>query len=296
MKLVTYNTRFGLGKDHRVNLPRIVDAVRGADVIALQEIRRNWPPNYEDQPGEIGALLPEYYWIYGPTFDVDASQKTNDGNVENRRRQFGTMLLSKTPIISSRLHVFPKLAAVNHFNMDLGAVEGVIQTPAGPVRFYSIHLSALGSRERVMQINHFLEIHRRAWREGGAWTGPENCGEADWSGGEPMPPMSQEAVVMGDFNSEKDTPEYELMAGKKDTQLGNIAYIDSFVDSWEAAGNGDKELITWVHDSMASGRGKARLDYCFISPSLAGKVKNAWLDNEAPGSDHQPYWVELNFS
>jgi len=56
--------------------------------------------------------------------------------------------------------------------------------------------------------------------------------------------MPLEAVVMGDFNADKDTPEYELMAGKKDSQIGYVAYIDSFVDSWEAAGNGNQELTT----------------------------------------------------
>jgi endonuclease/exonuclease/phosphatase family metal-dependent hydrolase len=246
-----------LGKDHCHSLTRIADAVGGADVIALQEVRRNWPPDYADQPVEIGALLTKYYWVYGHSFDVGASRKTANGNVENHRRQFGTMLLSKTPIISARIHVFPKLAAVSHFNMDKGALEGVIQTPAGSVRFYSIHLSGLASRERVMQVNHFLKIHRRAWREGGAWCGPGNCGDAVWSAGELMPPMTQEAVVMGDFNSDKDTPEHEL---------------------------------------MASGWGSARLDYCYLSPSLAVKVKNAWVDNDALGSDHQPFWVELDFS
>lgn len=296
MKLVTYNIRFGLGKDYSQNLHRIADVVRGADVIALQEVRRNWPPDCADQPMELGELLPEYYWVYGPAFDMDASRKAANGTIENHRRQFGTMLLSKSSIISSRLHVFPKLAATNHFNMDLGALEGVIQTRVGSVRFYSIHLSALSSRERVMQVNHLLDIHRRAWYEGGAWCGPGNCGEADWSAEEPMPHMSLEAVVMGDFNSDKDTPEYELMAGEKDTQQGYVAYIDSFVDSWEAAGNGDQEPITWTHDSMASGRGSARLDYCFISPTLAGNVEKAWVDNDALGSDHQPYWVELGFS
>ena len=110
-----------------------------------------------------------------------------------------------------------------------------------------------------------------------------------------MPPMSLDAVVMGDFNTENDTPEYELMAGEKDAQLGHVAYVDAFVDSWVAAGNGDQELITWTHDSMASGWGKGRLDYCFLSPSLAGKVAKAWVDPDAQGSDHQPYWVELNF-
>ena len=63
MKLVTYNTRFGLGKDYSQNLHRIADAVRGADVIALQEVRRNWPPDYADQPMELGELLPDYYWV-----------------------------------------------------------------------------------------------------------------------------------------------------------------------------------------------------------------------------------------
>jgi endonuclease/exonuclease/phosphatase family metal-dependent hydrolase len=78
MKLVTYNTRFGLGKDHSHSLHRIADAVRGADVIALQEVRRNWPSDYADQPVELGALLPDYYWVYGPAFDMDASRKAAD--------------------------------------------------------------------------------------------------------------------------------------------------------------------------------------------------------------------------
>jgi len=295
MRIVTYNIRFGLGKDHRQDLPRIADAVRGADVIALQEVRRNWPPDCVDQPVAIGTMLQEYYWVYGPSFDMDASQKSKEGNVENRRRQFGTMLLSKTPIISSRLHVFPKIEAISHFNMDMGALEGIIQTPNGPVRFYSIHLSHLASRERVMQVSHFLDIHRRAWREGGAWCGPGKCGKADWTGGMPVPPMSLEAIAMGDFNTEKDTPEYELMAGKKDSQLGHVAYIDAFVDSWIAAGNEDQEIITWRHDPMASGWGACRLDYCFLSPAMAEYVTRAWVDHEAQGSDHHPYWVELDF-
>ncbi len=36
MNLVTYNTQYSLGKDGRLDLARIADAVRGADIIALQ--------------------------------------------------------------------------------------------------------------------------------------------------------------------------------------------------------------------------------------------------------------------
>ncbi|MCH8106878.1 MAG: endonuclease/exonuclease/phosphatase family protein, partial [Chloroflexi bacterium] len=38
MKLVTYNIRYSLGKDGAYDLERIVAAVRGADIIALQEV------------------------------------------------------------------------------------------------------------------------------------------------------------------------------------------------------------------------------------------------------------------
>ena len=36
------------------------------------------------------------------------------------------------------------------------------------------------------------------------------------------------------------------------------------------------------------------LDYCLVSPELGHKVKRAWVDSSAQGSDHRPYWVELD--
>ncbi|TIX17052.1 MAG: EEP domain-containing protein, partial [Mesorhizobium sp.] len=45
MKLVTYNIQYGIGLDDRYDVSRIADAVRGADVIALQEVTRNNPRN-----------------------------------------------------------------------------------------------------------------------------------------------------------------------------------------------------------------------------------------------------------
>jgi exonuclease III len=37
-----------------------------------------------------------------------------------------------------------------------------------------------------------------------------------------------------------------------------------------------------------------RLDYCFVDPHLGRKVKHAYVDSAAEGSDHRPYWVELD--
>ena len=42
IKIVTYNIQFGQGRDGKVDLSRIIDAVQGADVIALQEVDRFW--------------------------------------------------------------------------------------------------------------------------------------------------------------------------------------------------------------------------------------------------------------
>ena len=61
MKLVTYNIQYSLGKDGAFDLERIVDAVRGADIIALQEVTRNFSQATDaDQPGRIAELLPDY--------------------------------------------------------------------------------------------------------------------------------------------------------------------------------------------------------------------------------------------
>ena len=38
MQIVSYNIQFGTGRDEKVDLARIADTVRGADLIALQEV------------------------------------------------------------------------------------------------------------------------------------------------------------------------------------------------------------------------------------------------------------------
>jgi endonuclease/exonuclease/phosphatase family metal-dependent hydrolase len=172
MKLVSYNIRFGLGTDHRINLERIAETVCDADIIGLQEVERFWKRGgMLDQPDILGGYLKEFYWAYCPAFDMDASERNEDGTVLNRRRQFGPMVLSRWPILASRLIVFPKLGTVKHFNMDTGGIECVIDTPSGPLRVYSIHLSAISPRDRLLQIDYLLAWHRQTQSNGGAWTG-----------------------------------------------------------------------------------------------------------------------------
>jgi endonuclease/exonuclease/phosphatase family metal-dependent hydrolase len=293
IKLVTYNIRYSLGRDGRYNLPRIAEAIGAADIIALQEVERGWPrTGMVDQPQTIGRLLPDFYWVYGPAFDMDASQKDESGRVVNGRRQFGTMLLSRWPILSSRLHIFPKFESINQFNMDLGALEGIVATPGEPLRLYSLHLNHNSSRERLMQLQTLRQIHQQAPTGGGAWCGPSNLDGDDWSAGGRPPPMPREAILLGDFNATPDSPEYEFLVGPWQPHMGRIYHADSFVDSWTVIHGEEVPCITWRADPHLPTY-ERRLDYCFVSGRLAQYVQRAWVDLEAEGSDHCPYWVEM---
>jgi len=170
MKIVTYNIQFGLGKDGRFDLERIAAEVDGADVIALQEVERNWQRSGNvDQPAELGQLLDKYFWAYGPYFDVDGSTYNGDGTINNVRRQFGNMILSKTPILSTRLFPLPKSALRQRHNMVVGVFEGVVKLQQdGALRIYNAHLGARSQRDRVAQINSIRDTIRRAPAEGGS--------------------------------------------------------------------------------------------------------------------------------
>ena len=239
MEIVTYNIQYGKGADGRIDLGRIARAVEGADVIGLNEVERFWPRSSAvDQPAELSALLPAYYWVYGPYFDIDASDRLNDGTIRNRRQQHGSMILSRSRIIASRLHLLPKLESVSHFNMQMGGLEAIIDRPEA-VRVYAVHLSSLTSEERMLQVQALLDIHRRTGVEGGMWTGSPIAGAGiDLSCGKSAPPNPTEAIVMGDFNCESDALEYRMIVGARPGEKSAVRYRQNFVDSWTEVGNG----------------------------------------------------------
>ena len=296
MKLVTYNIRFGLGLDQQVDLERIAMAAQDADIIALQEVERYWQHSgMIDQPETLGQHLKKFHWAYFPVFDMDASEYEEDGSVRNRRRQFGPMLLSRWPICASRLIVLPKLGTTDVFNMDTGAIECIIDTPSGFLRVYSIHLSSVSTRERLLQIDRLLEFHRNAQINGGAWTGDGKVSDQDWTNGEALPPMPREAVMMGDFNAETEGEEYIRMVGTKDPCYGRVGHLDGFVDSWIVASERSGDRTSWYPDPPEHAPGYGlKLDHCFITPQLAQQVKRVWVDQDIYGSDHRPCWVELD--
>jgi endonuclease/exonuclease/phosphatase family metal-dependent hydrolase len=287
VKIVTYNIQYGLGRDGRYDLARIAAEVADADIVALQEVDRHWQRSgCVDSPAVLASHLPEHHWVYGANLDMDASGRDAAGRLVNRRRQFGTMILARVPIVSSRNHLLPKYATLAQHSIQQGALEAVIVSEATvPVRVYSVHLSHLSTATRLPQVEALLDIHARAPGEGGAWCGGHPEPDAGWTEGA-MPPMPADAILLGDFNVDFSAPEYDRIVGPLSPRYGRLNRATGFVDAWVAAGHREDEGAT-----IPAGR---RIDYCFVSASLARRVTRAWIDTKATGSDHYPVWVEMD--
>ena len=294
MKIVTYNIQFGLGKNGCYDLERIAGEVDGADIIALQEVERFWQRSGNiDQPAQLAKILDSYYWAYGPHFDVDASTPQPDGTINNVRRQFGNMILSKTPIMSTRLFPLPKSALRQRHNMVVGIFEGVVKLQSDKhLRIYNAHLSARSRRDRVTQIIAIREIIATAPAQGGAWTGKpvDNLWKEDAN----PPPMPKSFILLGDFNLEAKDPEYEFLVGPGDGDLGRLTSSHNFVDTWVATGHEENDGITYSADPLETRASGMRIDYAFVDETMKNRVLGARIDDAAVGSDHQPYWIDLD--
>ena len=292
MKLISYNIQYGYGSDGRYDLARAARLVDGADIIALQEVERHWQRSHEDdQPEILSSLVPGYHWVYGPAFDMDASQIHN-GRIVNRRRQFGTMVLSRLPIVWSRLHTLPLRRTLRPLNTRNAALECMIRTPAGPVRVLSLHLAHVAAEERLEQIDYLLGQHQRAPADGGPWSGADDEPQRNWTNGQPEPENPLAAIWLGDFNMEPGSAEYRRIVGSAPYHRG-AAYIDGFVDAAAVAIETAADFHT--HEKIIDGKlAKRRLDHCFVGGMLADRVRALSADIGQVASDHFPLRVDID--
>ncbi|MEO0914503.1 MAG: endonuclease/exonuclease/phosphatase family protein [Pseudomonadota bacterium] len=285
MKCVSYNIQYGIGADGRHDLARIAAEIATADIIALQEVDRFWArTGMVDTPSVLSDHLPLHHYVFGPNLDMDASFE-EAGRIIHRRKQFGTMILSRWPILSSRNHLLPKWGDRRHHSIQQGMLEAVIATPLGPIRIYSAHLSHLCSATRLPQVARIKEIIAAAPAEGGAWCGGHPDPSAGWTE-EPEPPMPRDVILMGDMNFTADSPEYDAIIGGIAPRYGRLTNRDGLLDAWVLAGNAESAGAT-------SPGYPVRIDHCFVSASLADQVKTVTVDTDAKGSDHWPVWAEF---
>ncbi|MEW9837515.1 endonuclease/exonuclease/phosphatase family protein [Mesorhizobium sp. ZMM04-4] len=283
MNLVTYNTQYGVGRDGRFDLARIAAEVAGADVIALQEVTRNFARNGGvDMVDGLAALLPDYFTAFGPAMDLDFGATDGSGRPLNKRFQFGNMVLSRFPIAASRNHLLPRTLRLSSGNLQRAALEALVMSPAGPLRIYSVHIDHICATERTLQISHLKERAFAYASEGGALSGAAEYGF-------PEPPRPEAFILMGDFNMDRFSPEYRLMVGEQDDAARALGRdpLDIY-----AFGVGLPDgAVSWVDDARPEDN--RLIDYAFVEKSLAGRVGAVRIDGEARGSDHLPVWFEL---
>jgi endonuclease/exonuclease/phosphatase family metal-dependent hydrolase len=153
------------------------------------------------------------------------------------------------------------------------------------VRFYSTHLDHRGPDERLAQIAFLMERIVSYPLEGGAVSGISEMGF-------PEPPVPEAYVLMGDFNMLPGSPEYHAVAGTPDHEFGTPRVARHAVDAGLLPGGDQTPTCVNLQDPTDTARHK-RLDYCFVHPLLAPKVKSVRVDTAARGSDHKPVWLEL---
>ncbi len=278
MEIVSYNIQFGRGLDRNIDLERICRSVKGAEIICLQEVEVGWQRSGgADQPKLISEILPEYYTVFGSSFDVDDSVKNEDGEVVNRRRQHGVMILSAWPILSSRTFNLTKLHYADKFNMQMSFVEAVIKTETKAIRVYNYHAGYLEPAERLDQVKQLVKVYQKSPREHGAWSGKPDIDDDDWSNRRETPEMPDTAIVCGDFNCSPDSSEYQYLIGNSD-----------LVDSWSVSDPDNLNTTTRRRKITEDIKVAGKIDHIFVSQDLVDNVQQVMIDHEAYGSDHKP--------
>ncbi|MCZ4282954.1 endonuclease/exonuclease/phosphatase family protein [Kiloniella laminariae] len=288
MKLVSYNIQYGTGQDGVYDLERIIASLAGADIIMLQEVERHWErTNHDDQVSRIAAAFPDHYSAFGGHCDLDGSYRDETGKLIQRRRQHGTMILSRVPLLSLRTFLLPGTAVVSpQFSLQRGLQEALIEWEGRRIRLYNTHLNHICPELQAPQIEKVMEIINDAPATGLAWSGgdPKN---GNWGvGGEPAVP--EDVILTGDMNLCHYDPGYSDFVGPKSRWYGRVATRRHLMDSWTLAGHAEEE-----GDSCPP---YGRLDYCFVSPSLGKAVAASKIDTDNKSSDHYPYWVDFDFS
>jgi endonuclease/exonuclease/phosphatase family metal-dependent hydrolase len=143
--VLSFNIHHAVGPDGRLDLPRVAAEIRvsNADVVGLQEVDRHFGARSEwaDQPAELAALLGMHV-AYAANLDLDPPAAGQP------RRQYGTALLSRYPILSWRNTLLAKARPTEE---QRGLLEAVVDVRGLAVRVMNTHLQHDNAASRVLQ-------------------------------------------------------------------------------------------------------------------------------------------------
>ncbi|MFC2946828.1 endonuclease/exonuclease/phosphatase family protein [Virgibacillus sediminis] len=150
LKIMSYNIHHAVGEDGRLDLERIAEVIEdaNADIIGLQEVDNHWSSrsDFQDQASLLAERLGMFY-TYAANLDVEPAEEGEP------RRQYGTAILSKYPILKSENHSLTRVGDTE----QRGLLEAVINVKGSHVHVFNTHL-ALTPEESETQIQEVVDI------------------------------------------------------------------------------------------------------------------------------------------
>lgn len=187
--VLSFNIRHGAGLDGVVDLARVAAEIRssGAEVVGLQEVDRHYGARsgFADQPAELARML-GMQLAYAPNLDLDPPSPGAP------RRQYGTAILSRFPIVSVRHTLLPRDSPAQE---QRGLLETVIDVEGTAVRFMTTHLDVNSAAVRLRQARTIAAASARS---------------------------AEPVVLTGDLNAPPGTPEVTVLTVLlTDTHVGS---------------------------------------------------------------------------
>jgi endonuclease/exonuclease/phosphatase family metal-dependent hydrolase len=289
MRLVNWNIQWGRGIDGRVDLARVVreaQALCDFDVLCVQEVTRGFHevetagglaggPS-ADQFAELGQLLP------GTTvIDAIASDLPPVG-AGHQRRQFGNAIVSRLPVRQVLRLSLPWPADPAAPSMLRVALEAVIETDVGPIRFLTTHLEFYSETQRLAQVTKLRELYSEACEHARRPARAEKENSPFASTARPM-----STILCGDFNSAFEASAYRKM-------LEPIPDAPGFADAWTCTHPNEPRAATvGLYDHEQWPDGPFACDFVFITEDLKARTVSCEVDQASRASDHQPLSLEL---
>ena len=284
MKLVTWNTQWCKGLDGVVSAERIVagaHAMGDFDMLCLQEISQNYPnltgDTPQDQPAEISRLLPGFEVVFGAAIDEQPAGST-------RRQRFGNLIASRLPVLQIQHFALPSPVGPvpPHPWMPRQCTVCTIQADWGPVRVMTMHLEYYSEVQRLAQAQALRQIHQALCDQ--AHHRPLVAPEEVNTPYQPKP-YTTDVILCGDCNFEPHSEPYEVLTTPE--------HAHAFHDAWLLAHPDESHPPTFRLYDDTYGPDAVSCDFCFLSDSIAPRLRAISVDTTTQVSDHQPVMIEL---
>ncbi|MPZ83809.1 MAG: metal-dependent hydrolase [Actinophytocola sp.] len=178
LTVLSFNIHHAAGLDGVFDLDRLTTEIRHtrADVIGLQEVDRNYGERsgWTDEPAELARRLGMHV-VYGANLDLEPPAPGRP------RRQYGTAILSRYPILEWHNTLLPKARPEEE---QRGLLEAVLNVRGLDVRAMTTHFQHDNAEARVLQANAVAAAVRSA---------------------------AEPVVLTGDLNATPDTPEVRTL-------------------------------------------------------------------------------------